>query len=337
MEIDLGIEDLRQKLNSAVSIYSVEEVRKIVLTILLGKNYRALTESATSLEISCYINWVLSICHKSKLIYGEKWLEKLQELCTNTKHSQETKWLRVWLMGLALKTTSNLGLKIDDYSDYLSRVKLSSDTLINKQADATRIQLYTDGLTPTLLSTGDSVWLLQVAGAAVLTIRGSKKSAVGKLLEKAIARACLTALGLKEGRDFKLNLAADKEVERETDAEITTRRGKVRVDVALISTGNQEVSEDKLSRVGKNGIVLVDKLGSKSKVPGNAEKNGVHLTIIQNHLPLSDLYNYLANLMPDGVKLKSPPSKPKNIEKLLNKLPNKVFYVPIVVNSIITK
>lgn len=333
MSINLDIEGLRQRLNSAGSIYSVEEVRKIVLTILLGKNYRALTESATSLEISCYMNWILSICHKAKITYGEQWLEKLQDLCSATKRSQETKWLRVWLMGLALKTTSNLGIKKDGYADYLRRVKLSSDALVKEQADATRIQLYTEGLTPTLLSTGDSTWLLQVAGAAVLTIRGSKKSAVGKLLEKAIAKACLTALGLKQGSDFQLNLAADNEVEREIDAEIATRRGKVRVDVALIGTGNQEVSEDKLSRVGKNGIVLVDKLGSKSKVPGNAEKAGVHITIIQNHLPLSDLYNHLLNLMPDGVILKKPPTEPKKIEKLLNQLPDDVFYVPTITGS----
>jgi len=328
MSVDLDLEGLRQRLSTAASIYSVVEVRKIVLTILLGKNYRALTESATSLEISCYMNWILSVCHKAKIAYGKKWLEKLQELCSATKRSQETKWLRVWLMGLALKTTSNLGIKKGDHTDYLKRVKRASDMLIKKQADATSIQLYTNGLTPTLLSTSDSVWLLQIAGAAVLTIRGSKKSAVGKLLEKAIAKACLTALGLKETTDFKLNLAADNEVEREIDAEIATRRGKVRVDVALIGTGNQEVSEDKLGRVGRNGIVLVDKLGSKSKVPGNAARHGVHITIIQNNLPLSDLYNHLVNLMPDGVKLKKPPIEPEKIEQLVNGLPDEVFFVP---------
>lgn len=329
MSIDLDLEGLRKKLRTAESIYSSTEVRKIVLTILLGKNYRLLTESATSLEISCYMNWLLSVCHKAKLEYGDEWLAKLQELCSSIRDSQETKWLRVWLMGLTLKTTVNLGIKTHGYSDYLKMVKLSSDTLIKKQADATGMKLYTNGLTPTPLSTGDSVWLLQVAGAAVLTLRGSKKSAVGKLLEKAIARACLMALGLKEGINFQLNLAADKEVEREIDAEIITRRGRVRVDVALIGTGNQEVPEDKLGRVGKNGIVMVDKLGKKSKVPGNAAKAGVHLTIIQNNLPLSDLYNHLLNLMPEGVILKKPPTGKNGLEKLLNQLPDKVFYVPI--------
>jgi len=335
MSVDLDLEGLRQRLSTAGSIYSAAEVRKIVLTILLGKNYRALTESATSLEISCYMNWILSVCHKAKITYGEEWLQKLQDLCSATKRSQETKWLRVWLMGLALKTAQNLGIEISEYTDYLKKVKLSSDKLSKKQAYATSVQLRTNGLTPALLSPEDSVWLLQIAGTAVLTIRGSKKSAVGKLLEKAIAKACLTALGLKENIDFQLNLAADNEVEREIDAEIATRRGKVRVDVALIGTGNQEVSEDKLGRVGRNGIVLVDKLGPKSKVPGNAARHGVHITIIQNNLPLSDLYNHLVNLMPDGVTLKKPPTEQGKIEKLVNGLPDEVFFVPTHTDSIV--
>lgn len=329
MNIDLDLEGFRQRLSAAESIYSAAEVRSMVLTILLGKNYRALTEKATRLEISCYMSWILSVCHKAKSAYGDEWLERLQELCSATKRSPETQWLRVWLMGLALKTTQNLGVKTGDYGHYLREAKRSSDALIEQQADATSMELYTNGLTHTLLSTSDSVWLLQVAGAAVLTIRGSRKSTVGKLLEKAIARACLTALGLREGADFQLSLAADSEVDREIDAEITTRRGKVRVDVALIGTGNQEVSEDKLSRVGRNGIVLVDKLGSKSKVPGNAERAGVHITLIQNHLPLTDLYNHLANLMPEGVRLTRPPTTPRRLKRLVSNLPDEVFYVPI--------
>lgn len=328
MPIDLDLVTLRNRLGNALSIYSASEVRKIVLTILLGKNYRILTESATSLEISCYMDWLLSVCHKAKNEYGDNWLTELQKLCSATRKSQEAKWLRIWLMGLALKTRVNLGIKIDEIESYLIRTKTSSDALFENQANATSLQLYTNGLTPVMLSIGDSVWLLQVAGAAVLTLRGSKKSAIGKLLEKAIAKACLTALGLNEGSDFQLNLAADTEVDREIDAEISTRRGRVRVDVALIGTGNQEVSEDKLGRVGRNGIVLVDKLGSNSKVPTNAARAGVHLTIIQNNLPLTDLYNHLVNLMPDGVTLRQPPTNKNRLKQLLDGLPDTVFYVP---------
>ncbi len=135
-------------------------------------------------------------------------------------------------------------------------------------------------------------------------------------------------MGYRKGIDFALNLAADVEVDREIDAEITTRRGKARMDVALIGTGNQEVSEDKLGRVGRNGIVLVDKLGAKSKVQANAAKAGVRLIEIQNHLPLTELYNHLAGLMPDNVPFREPPNDETGLRSLLKQLPDDVFSLP---------
>jgi len=325
MPFDLDIDNLEKKLAAVSNLYSPSEVRKIVLTILVGQNYRTSIETATSLEISCFMSWVLSVCHRARLEFGDDWLPKLQAVCAaNARVGAD--WLGVWLMGLTLKTQQNLGVKAR-CADYLRQVKVANDELIRQYANPTSIELYTSGLTPVKLSTGDSIWLLQIAGAAVLTVRGSKKSAVGKLMEKAIARACLTALGLIEGEDFSINLAADKEVERETDAEIKTRRGTVRVDVALIGTGNQEVSEDKLSRVGRNGIVLVDKLGARSKVPRNAEKAGVHLTVIQGHKPLSDLYNHLEPLMPEDKKLHEPPTEYRDLQALLDALPDSIFLV----------
>jgi len=325
MPFDLEIDNLKKKLASVGDLYSPAEVRKIVLTILVGQNYRTSIETATSLEISCYMSWVLSVCHKAKLEFGNDWLSKLQGVCVDST-GVEADWLGVWLMGLTIKTQQNLGVKAKR-ADYLKQVKVANDKLVRQYANTTSIELYSKGLAPMKLSTGDSIWLLQIAGAAVLTVRGSKKSSVGKLLEKAIARACFTALGLVENHDFKINLAADKEVERETDAEIKTRRGTVRVDVALIGTGNQEVSEDKLSRVGRHGIVIVDKLGARSKVPGNADKAGVHLTVIQGHKPLSDLYNHLEPLMPENKKLTKPPTEHDALQELLDNLPDRIFVV----------
>lgn len=329
---DLNLAALKTDLSAAGRSYSPDEVREILLAILLGKNYRRLTEKATRLEISVFMSWVLNVCHRAKYAFGDEWLARLQQVTSEAK-SREARWLRVWLLGLTLKTTQNLGLKSGEYAEYLAQIKADSDKAIESQATATSLTLYTQGITPTPLTAGDSVWLLQIAGAAVLTIRGSTKSAAGKLLEKAIARACLTALGLEEQKHFMLNLAADQEVERETDAEISTRRGRARMDVALIGTGNQEVSEDKLARVGKNGIVLVDKLGERSKVPANAQRAGVRLIRIQGNLPLSELYNHLEPLMPQGVLLKKPPTNEKGLVRLLKRLPDGVFRVPKAVRA----
>src|SRR5690606_38623139 len=81
----------------------------------------------------------------------------------------------------------------------------------------------------------DQAWLLMMAGAATLNIRGSDKSKVGKQLEKVIVKASLTILGLIENENFWMNIDRDNEVDRETDAEIQTRRGRVRMEVGLIA------------------------------------------------------------------------------------------------------
>lgn len=325
-EFDLQISGLKENLASARQVYSPDEVRSIVLTILLGKNYRSITEKATRLEISVFMSWLLSVCHRANIAFGNEWLIELQIECVKQKEL-ESRWLRVWLMGLALKTTQNLGLHLNGYEEYLRKIKSESDVLVEK-VGTTSIQLLTNNLSPKTLSIGDSVWMLQVSGAAVLTLRGSTKSTIGKLLERAIARACLSALGLQEGKHFDINLPADIEVAREIDAEILTSRGKARMDVALIGTGNQEVSDDKLNRVGKNGIVLVDKIGSKSNVPKNAADAGVRLIQIQNNSPLSELYNHLSPIMPKNIKLKKPPTDEKGLKALLASLPDNRFIVP---------
>ncbi|MBI4287673.1 MAG: hypothetical protein HY671_04490 [Chloroflexi bacterium] len=73
---------------------------------------------------------------------------------------------------------------------------------------------------------------------------------------------------------------------------------------------------------------MVDKLGDRSKVPANAQKAGVRLIRIQGNLPLSELYNHLEPLMPEGVSLKEPPTSEKGLTGLLSRLPDDFFLVP---------
>ena len=74
------------------------------------------------------------------------------------------------------------------------------------------------------IGTRDTALLLW-CGAATLTIRGSQKAKIGVALEKTIARAALTIIGLsEENGQFRLNIEADEEVSRQTDAEIQTRQ-----------------------------------------------------------------------------------------------------------------
>lgn len=169
----------------------------------------------------------------------------------------------------------------------------------------------------------DEAWLLLIAGSATLNIRGSDKSKVGKHLEKVIVKAALSIIGLSEGQNFWMNIDRDNEVDRETDAEIETKRGRVRLEVGLIASGNQEVIEDKIGRVGRGGIVLFDVVGSKTRIYETAIRNGVELIQIRNNQPLVQLYRHLGQLV--RIDLINPPTRETDILQSVNNLPNALF------------
>ncbi len=138
--------------------------------------------------------------------------------------------------------------------------------------------------------------LLMWCGAATLTIRGSAKAKAGKALELSIARAALNVIGLTEDVDYWLDISADEEVNRQTDAEIATPRGRVRMEVGLIGVGNPEVIGDKVGRMERNGIVMFDILPPKSAMWGTAEQRGVKLIQLRNNNPVEELRTHLSSL-----------------------------------------
>ena len=131
------------------------------------------------------------------------------------------------------------------------------------------------------------------AGAATLTVRGSRKSTAGKTLERAFLRAGLTLLGLEEETDFWLNMQRDAEVPREIDLEVASRRGRIRIEMGLIERGNQEVIEDKITRVGTGGMVIFDRIGPRSNARQTAENHQVGFIQIRNNRPLTEMYTFL--------------------------------------------
>lgn len=135
------------------------------------------------------------------------------------------------------------------------------------------------------------------AGAATLTVRGSQKSKVGKRLEKSIARAAITVIGLSEDKgDFRLNIAADDEVARETDAEIRTPRGFLRMEVGLISRGNTEIISDKVGRMDRKSVILIDFIPARSTAYETAKQRGVKLIPLRNNHPIEVLRIHLSSL-----------------------------------------
>ena len=161
------------------------------------------------------------------------------------------------------------------------------------------------------------------AGAATLTIRGSRKSSAGKTLERAFLRAGLTLLGLDEGTDFWLNMQRDAEVPREIDVEIASRRGRIRVEMGLIERGNQEVIEDKVTRVGTGGMVIFDQIGPRSNARQTAENHQVCFIQIRNNRPLTEMYDFLSERV--GKTLTEPPSDTDSIRAAVNELPDSLF------------
>lgn len=327
--LDVNADDLRATLVGAAAYYAPDEVREIVCVLFKGQNYRGLTEKPTRQAISVFAAWILNVAHRARLLYGQEWVEKLLEQIPRQRASKEERWLKFWLLGLTEKTAVNLGVRSSGYAEYLQRARESNREVIRKlQWPPTSVQFIAGRLKSIRLSPEDSVWLLQIAGAAALSIRGSYKSIAGKRLEKAIARAALTALGLKEKTDFLLNIQRGLELEREVDALIYTRHGSIKMDIALIGTGNQEVSEDKLARVGKNGIVLVDKLGPKSQVLKNAARHEVEVVQLRNNFALTGLHSHLQGLVRDNVTLNKPPADESGIVELLQGLPASAYELP---------
>ncbi len=187
--------------------------------------------------------------------------------------------MRQWLIGLTKKTATNLGIPVRDYPSVFDDMMTDIEVATSSQTEQREMALL--------------LW----CGTATLTIRGSQKSKIGKSLERAIARAALSCIGLKEDNEgFRLNIGADEEVTRETDAEIRTPRGVVRMEVGLIGVGNSEVVSDKVGRMERNDIILTDMLPAESAAYRTAQNQGVRLIQLRNNHPVEELRQHLTGL-----------------------------------------
>ena len=277
-------------------------IREIVAALFMGYNYRLYTEGETRTELVEAYSGLVRILRELPLGAAyETWMESLRETIERSGGSLE--W---WLLGLGKKTADNLGVTKANRLEYLEEVGR-----------------HLEAITRTSNLTFEDAMLMLWAGAATLTVRGSRKSKVGKRLESALMRSGLTILGLREGQDFWMNMPADAEVDREIDAEITTKRGRIRLEIGLIEAGNPEVIMDKITRVGQRGIVIFDRLGPKSNAPQVAENTQVALIQIRNNRPLREVFQHLEPLV--DKTLLAPPDNPADIRAALDALPDEIF------------
>lgn len=308
------VEQYRQWMDDNIALtnaFSEESMRKMAIQMLLGKNYRLITENNTKSKLTLTYLWLSDVIDNAKKEFGANWKTALAEDLNSIRHrTPEQNNLLFWLAGLTQKTSTNVGVSKSDLAIVIDELQKYISNLL------TNIERYEDM---------DKAWLLMMAGSATLNIRGSDKSKVGKALEGVLIRSILTILGLKENESFWMNIDRDAEVDRETDCEIQTARGRIRVEVGLISAGNQEVIEDKINRVGTNGVVLFDKVGQRTRIYETADRHRVKLIQIRNNQPLIEMHRHLKNLV--NLKLNEPPELEKDIIHSVEALPASVFVI----------
>jgi hypothetical protein len=310
--VDYGSEQFGRWLSENVTLsgaFSVDSLKAVTAHVLMGRNYRLITETNTKDKLFLTYLWLLDIVNQSKEEFGDEWKEGLlNDLMTKGRLDVQQRNLLYFLVGLTNKTATNLGISKADLpqvmTDLISHINELFEQ-IDRRDDV------------------DAAWVLMVAGSITLNVRGSDKSKIGKHFEKVIVKAALTILGLTDGHNFWMNIDRDNEVDRETDAEIETRRGRVRMEVGLIASGNQEVIEDKIGRVGRGGIVLFDIVGTNTRIYDTATRNSVELIQIRNSQPLVQLHRHLSSLV--RIDLIEPPTLEEDVYNAVNRLPNSLF------------
>lgn len=288
---------------------SPKGLRETTAKVLTGTNYRVFYEDLTRRKLVETYSQLAELAN-SDAGDQDAWKESVRRHISTSK-STEDMGLRYWLIGLTTKTAANLGYTMNDLP------ALFDQLIVEIEASPRNV----DARQTALL-----LW----AGAATLTIRGSQKSKVGKALEKAIARAALTVIGLKEGQDaptegdFWLNLGADLEVSRETDAEIRTERGRIRMEVGMIGKGNSEVISDKVGRLSRNDVILTDALPSKSAAYEVAAQRGVKLIPLRNNHPVEELRQHLREL---NSTVQAKALTTREVERRVLRMPLKAFRI----------
>lgn len=277
----------------------VEIVRGVVLDVLTGKNLRDSTEALTRKRIAT-LNLALLQMFLDGTSYNSNFgTELLDFACkrlTETRITKEERWLGQWVLGLTDKAFQNvLRDERNAIIGYTNEYKKTCRRIV-EDFEKTHGQLAgTLAIQPDVkaeINTLFMVYLLNAVGSETLTIRGSEKSAYGKLFEKLILGSLLNILGFKlvdRNNLTELNMVfwlSEQGERRESDATLLYTPGKgVRFDIGFIGRGNPEISLDKVTRFEKEielgnrkwylaTIIIVDRIGKNSRIERLANKVG---------------------------------------------------------------
>ena len=281
--------------------YSPEGKREAAASVLTGVNYRIFFEDATQRRLLAAYRDLRDLANAHP--NDEKaWRASIKKRLAES--AGEGLIMREWLVGLTKKTAQNLETSDSEFPVLFDKIM----TQIEQSAKGKARR---------------DMALLLWGGTATLAIRGSMKSKTGKALEKILAKTALTVIGLDQSKgDFRLNVGADAEVERETDAEIRTPRGAVRMEIGLIGKGNSEVISDKVGRMERNGVIMLDLLPVDSSAYQTAANRGVCLIQIRNNNPVEELRQHFMNL---GVGVQGEPITQEEVHERILAMPLEAF------------
>jgi hypothetical protein len=268
----------------------MDVVRGVVLDVLTGKNLRDSTESLTRRRIAA-----LNLATVNLFVQGsalsDDFVEQLPslaaEILTQKQLTKAERWLAQWVLGLTDKAFQNvLRDNPNALKEYRHRFVTTCQQVVSQHAQQWGELKGSLQLTSGAKAELNWLWLtylLNTIGAQTLAIRGSEKSAYGKLFEKLVLGSLLSILGFKHisppptefERVFWLSSRAER---RESDATLLYEAGKgVRFDIGFIGRGNPEISLDKVTRfereieMGRSRyymatIILVDRIGANSRI-----------------------------------------------------------------------
>lgn len=294
-------------------------ISNVVASILCGDNVRNLTEGLTQRRI-LLMNASMLMTYLSGLEKIPDFTSGLTEMVASeitTQLGANRKKYLLWLIGLTGKSVQNVIREEESFATYLTALdknlnKIAAD--IDKLYGPLDIRVSNKDV-ETLMQWPDLLRCMLAIGAQTLTIRGSEKSMYGKLFEKFTLGSVLTLLGfeyisrdnMKNNMVFWLSERLDK---RESDATALLRPGVgIRFDIGFIGAGNTEISLDKVSRfereMERDGyksrtttIVLVDKIGDRSRAEGMAGNIGGYIIQMSGTYWVSRLAHTIKEIFP---------------------------------------
>lgn len=270
----------------------LNSVREIVGDVLSGRNLRDSTELLTRGRLATLNAALLRLFlegERRQSDFIQKIPEHAERILARGRLTKAEKWIAQWMLGLTDKASQNV---LRDDASLLSEYRRQYELVCG---NAIRMAVNDHGDLKGTLSLGPQltsavtwqflIYLMSAVGAQTLTIRGSEKSAYGKLFERLILGSLLSILGFtyREAgtastfqREFWLSSRDEK---RESDATALWQAGKgARFDIGFIGRGNPEISLDKITRFDREiqlgrstwymaTIIIVDRIGAKSRIP----------------------------------------------------------------------